>query len=468
LVLNNVLDLSKIEAGELIVENAPFNLRSLLTELVDMTSAQAGAKGIGLSMDVPDHLPRMLEGDAGRLTQILINLMSNAVKFTDHGTVMLKVLPLAVTPSCVSLCFVVQDTGIGISPEVQQRLFTPFSQADPSITRRFGGTGLGLSIVKRLTQLMGGEVSLESTPGLGSAFKVVLDFVPAPLEVAAALKTTSLSPVEQALIGVCVLVVDDSDINLEVTKRILESKGAKVLLANNGQEAFDLLDAQPQAVDVVLMDLQMPVLDGHDATRRIRRELKLLELPIIALTAGALSSELQRSAAAGMDDYLVKPFDAQSLVASILRHIASVGGPLARPRGEVHPTKLDSTPRWLEIEGIDSINARERLNGDFALFRSMLQRLLSEFADVSIPQAARDTATLKAHAGRMHKLKGSAGMLGATAIRRLADEAETACAAGEAQPSMLLATQLAAELQRLRQCSELALMGASTQVKGAS
>ena len=176
MVLNNVLDLSKIEAGELIVERAAFSLRSLLKELTDVMAVQADAKGIAFEIDAPDDLPGALEGDATRLNQILTNLLSNAIKFTERGGVKLRVRRLAATPKRVTLCFVVQDTGIGIAPEVQARLFAPFAQADASITRRFGGTGLGLSIVKRLVNLMGGEVGLDSTPGVGSEFRVVLDF----------------------------------------------------------------------------------------------------------------------------------------------------------------------------------------------------------------------------------------------------------------------------------------------------
>ena len=456
-VLNNVLDLSKIEADELIVERAAFSLRGLLDELSDMMAVQADAKGIAFEIDAPDDLPEALEGDATRLNQILINLLSNAIKFTEHGGVELRVRMLAATAKHATLSFVVQDTGIGIEPDVQERLFAPFAQADASITRRFGGTGLGLSIVKRLAGLMGGEVSLESTPGVGSVFSVVLDFSLASPDAVAQLEAPAVAPGEHALIGVRVLVVDDSDINLEVTKRILELEGAKVLLASNGQEAFDFLEAQPNAIDVVLMDVQMPVLDGHDATRRIRLELNLADLPIIALTAGALSSERQRATAAGMDDYLVKPFDAQALVASILRRVAPVRGQPVRPIDGMPDTRVLEAPPWPEIEGIDSTDARERLSDDFVLFRSMLKRLLDEFSDVSIPVAVEGPVELAVHASRMHKLRGSAGMLGAKAIHQLAGEAEVACAAGELERSVHLATRLVTKLQRLRELAAPAL-----------
>ena len=335
-VINNVLDLSKIEAGELIVERAAFSLRSLLKELTDVMAVHADRKAIAFEIDAPDDLPVALEGDAARLKQILTNLLSNAIKFTERGGVKLRVRGRAATATRITLSFVVQDTGIGIAPEVQARLFAPFAQADSSITRRFGGTGLGLSIVQRLVKLMGGEVGLDSTPGAGSEFKVVLDFARAAPEALARLEVSSAAPGEHALLGLRVLVVDDSHINRDGTKSILELEGAQVGLASNGQEAFERLQAEPGAFDVVLMDLQMPVLDGHEATRRIRLELGLADLPIIAVTADALRSQRQRAAAAGMNDYIIKPFDAQALVSSILRHVKPARDRLVR--------QLDATP----------------------------------------------------------------------------------------------------------------------------
>jgi PAS domain S-box-containing protein len=463
-LLNNVLDLSKIEAGELIIERHAFGLRSLLREVTEMMAVQAAAKEVAFEIDAPDDLPQVLEGDAARLKQILINLLSNAIKFTEHGSVKLHVRLLAATPNRVTLSFVVRDTGIGIAPEMQAGLFAPFAQADASITRRFGGTGLGLSIVKRLANLMGGQVSLESAPGVGSAFSVVLDFALASADVLAGLEAAPAAPGQRALLDVRILIVDDSDINLEVTKRILELEGAKVFLAQNGLEAFEFLEKKTHVIDVVLMDVQMPVLDGHDATQRIRLELDLADLPIIALTAGALSSERQRATAAGMDDYIVKPFEAQSLVASILRRVT-------RPRlyvQAIHAAPQPPVPAasaWPEIKGIDANDARVRFSDDFALFRSMLRRLLDEFSDVSIPVTAKDPAALATHKARMHKLKGSAGMLGAKAIHQLAGEAEAACASGEAKRAVRVALQLVGKLQGLRQSAACALAEPPTQAE---
>jgi PAS domain S-box-containing protein len=464
-VLNNVLDLAKIEAGELIIDRVAFSLRSLLRELGDVMAVHADAKGISFEIDAPDDLPGALEDDAIRLNQILTNLLSNAIKFTEHGGVKLHVRRLSATSKRVTLCFVVQDTGIGIAPEVQAGLFAPFAQADASITRRFGGTGLGLSIVKRLVDLKGGELTLDSTPGVGSEFRVVLDLELASPEGLARLKGTPSMPGERALRGLRVLVVDDSDINLDVTKRILELEGALVWLASNGQEAFEHIRSAPNSIDVVLMDVQMPVLDGHDATQRIRLELRMADLPIIALTAGALSSERQRATAAGMDDYLIKPFDPQTLVRSILRHVKPVSGP-ATGTTEVLPpqTPTPAATPWPELEGIDASDARARLCDDLGLFRSMLKRLLEEYIDIAIP-ADEDPLELAVHAGRMHKLKGSAGILGAKEIQKLAGEAEVACIAGEVVQAALFAARLAGQLQRLRQSAAPMLRAARLQAE---
>jgi PAS domain S-box-containing protein len=463
-VLNNVLDLSKIEAGELIVERSAFSLRGLLKELTDVMSIQADAKGVAFDIDAPADLPMAMDGDATRLSQILTNLLSNAIKFTEQGGVKLIVRQLAATPERVTLYFVVKDTGIGIAPEVKERLFAPFAQADASITRRFGGTGLGLSIVKRLVGLMGGEVGLESSPGIGSEFRVTLDFAVVSPQ-ALALHAPLAGAGEQALRGVRVLVVDDSDINLEVTRRILELEGAQVFLASNGQEAFECIQAEPRSIDVVLMDVQMPVLDGHDATRRIRLELRLAELPIIALTAGALSSERQRATAAGMDDYITKPFDAEVLVGSILRHVKPVIGHKGAPI-EAQRNAPPTSAIWTEIEGIDTNDARTRLKGDFDLFLSMLKRLLDEYSDVTMPAVTVDPLGLAVLSGRMHKLRGTTGILGAKEIYHLAGEVKAACDAGDLDRVSRLAANLAALLHRLQECAEPALNAASARSAG--
>ena len=501
-VINDVLDLSKIEAGEMTVERVAFSLPVLLHDLGEVMTVPADAKGIALDIaalgelniaalgelniaalgelniaalgdpnsSLAERLSHALDGDAPRLRQILTNLLSNAIKFTERGRVALRVLPLAVHADRVKLRFEIQDTGIGISPEAGARIFMPFAQADTSTTRRYGGTGLGLSIVKRLVGLMGGEVGFNSTAGQGSCFWVELTFGVASEE-AVAREEAPPAPIGRGLPGVRVLVVDDSDINLAVARRILELEGAAVTVAGDGQHAFDLLKAAPTDFDVVLMDVQMPVLDGHEATRRIREELGLRHLPIVALTAGALSSERQRATAAGMDDFISKPFHAKALIRSIRRHVQRAleastlqdapvwaSAALGTSGAEASRQEAARAVPWPEVEGIDTHDVRSRLGGDVALFRAMLKQLFTEFADIDqsaasdTAQGVRQASAQRAEsAARLHKLKGSAGMLGAKAIQELAGLAEMDCRAPAAATPRVpdWGPRLAAQLREL-------------------
>jgi PAS domain S-box-containing protein len=449
-VITDVLDLSKIEAGELVISRVAFDPPRLLADLYDTMRVHADAKGIVLQMDLGADLPLALEGDATRLTQILTNLLSNAIKFTERGAVTLIVRSITGTAAAVTLCFTVRDTGIGIAAEAQARLFTPFIQADESITRRYGGTGLGLSIIHNLAKLMGGTVDFTSTVGVGSEFRVVLDFARAEPKSLALEQPAALIRAERPLAGVRVLIVDDYDLNLVVTKRILEQEGAQVCSANNGKEACDQLQARPHSFDVVLMDVQMPIMDGYEATRRIRVELGLVNLPIVALTAGALSSERQRASAVGMDGFIIKPFDAPTLIANVLHHARSGRTPGAAPIEAQTEPPAEAADPWLEIDGIDTDDARGRWCDDWDLYRSMLARCLDEFSDIAVPAAISDSAALAIQESRLHKLRGGACMLGARTVQVLAADAQAACAAGDAAQAARLAEKLSTHMQVIR------------------
>ncbi len=323
-LINDILDLSKIESGELNLEVVPFSLGDVLDEVAGLLDDQASARGTRLTFDpIPSAVPNGLIGDPFRLRQILLNLLTNALKFTEAGEVGLAVrLVSQPEPASVQLRFEVRDTGIGMTPEVLGRLFVPFTQADQSTTRRFGGTGLGLSIVKELTDAMAGSVAAESRPGVGSTFSVELPFrVQAtrstPTDTAA--QAPAARPDGGWLAGVRALVVDDNDINLEVAAHLLETEGAVVSTGTNGADALAWLRDPAHRVDVVLMDVQMPVMDGNETVRRIRSEPALAGLPVVALTAGALQSEREQSLRAGMDDYLTKPLDLRQVVEVVLR-----------------------------------------------------------------------------------------------------------------------------------------------------
>jgi PAS domain S-box-containing protein len=463
-LINDILDLSKIEASELKIESAPFCPGSLLRELRELVSVQSDAKGIDFRLSLPSDLPLMVEGDATRLNQILLNLLTNAVKFTPSGSVRLDVSRVGGSAEVSRLRFTVRDTGIGMTEAQMNRLFTPFAQADASTTRCFGGTGLGLSIVKQLVQLMGGEIGVESHPARGSEFWVEIDFrLSAEMPLPERLEHHA-SPTGAALRGVRVLVADDSDINLEVAQRVLELEGAQVSLAHNGQEAVDHLLANPEGFDLVLLDLQMPVLDGFDACRRIRSGLGLQRLPIIALSASTLSSEMELAKRAGMNDFMSKPFDAAQLVARIRRWVplneASLSGPVVEPR------RAPPAAMWAEVEGIDMEEARQRLGGDYGLFCSMLKRLIGEFGSIGQTTSGSEPEDLPALGSRLHKLRGSAGTLGAKGLAHAASQVEKACRMEQTDQVRALLAVVEEEMKQLIQASALALQGHADQQSG--
>jgi PAS domain S-box-containing protein len=593
-VINNVLDLSKIEAGEMSLEDEPFDLPELVRDLGQMLAPQAAAKSIELLVQAAAALPRMVKGDASRLRQILTNLVGNAIKFTETGHVELQVFCTEVSSDRLRLRCTVQDTGIGIEPTALERLFTPFTQADASTTRRFGGTGLGLSIARRFIELMGGEIGVNSCVGAGSTFWieiplriardidgvlsarglrtliadsngdaperlvamaralgwspqvaetgeqllgimrktpanawpdvlilelhlhdmdahqliarleeecnqgelppviVVADLAQSYMDHERLMRTTdvllirpltssalfnsvnatvskrpdSLERVLQStnfdelhaqwLAGVRVLVVDDSDINLEVAQRILEKQGAIVTTCSDGLTALEHVRAHHRRLDIVLMDVQMPTLDGNEATRRIRADLQLKALPIVALTAGALVAERQRALEAGMNDFISKPFDPQALIRKVRRLVEEA-------RGEPIPmiildtqASVDPGDRPKLMASIDAGVVQQMFGDDLTLFHSLLARLLLEYADLAVPVhvSSEDQALRDQLAGRAHKLKGGAGMIGATEVMRLAGAVEKALNQGRSADGVEgLLRQLAASLTTLSEQS---------------
>jgi PAS domain S-box-containing protein len=320
-IINDILDFSKMEAGMLKIESMPVDLRTVLEESVEMMRERATGKGLDLRLIRAYTLPAECLSDALRLRQILLNLLSNAVKFTSSGTVSVEA-----DLDGNDLRFTIRDTGIGIAPEQMGNIFNPFEQGDNSTTRRFGGSGLGLAITDHLVRLMGGTISVTSTPDVGSCFTVRLPYTPARNENPGSDETLlAHAATAQALGGLRILVAEDIELNRAIMGEILSEAGATVSFAEDGEQAVDAVRRQgPEAYDAVLMDIQMPVMNGVDATRAIRKLAP--DLPVIGQTAHALPEERDACLAAGMVDHLAKPIDPKRLFATILRHVRHPSG----------------------------------------------------------------------------------------------------------------------------------------------
>jgi PAS domain S-box-containing protein len=563
-LLDELLDFSKIEAGKMTLDPQPFAVEQLLSELSMILASNLRSKQVELLFDIDPRLPPHLYGDAMRLQQVLINLGGNAVKFTEQGEVRLSIKVLALDAAKVTLQFVVSDSGIGIAAESQALIFSGFTQAEASITRRFGGTGLGLAISQRLVALMGGELKVASTLGQGSRFYFNLelplavlnpDQAPLPVQARHALRVlvvgdntneralyqamgeslgwevaladsgeaalaliqrqqktgldyeaifidwqmpgldgwqtsqqiralvpgtqvpliimvtahqqemllqrstaeqallngflvkpvtaamllsaltdawfgqtpptaVKLAPtaVSQRLAGMRVLLVEDNLNNQQIAGELLEGEGASVVIANHGQEALDTLAANADAFDLVLMDLQMPVMDGLTATRHIRQNMGLAHLPIVAMTANAMQSDREACAAAGMNEHVSKPFNLNHLVAVLRKQLGKGAAPLSPVVESVLPSSVSDAAA---MAGVDLEQALQFMGGHQELYEQALPVFLQNLAampeQLHVLMAQGDTQSA-AHA--LHSLKGSAGQMGASALAQEAAKGE--------------------------------------------
>ena len=442
-LINDILDLSKIEADRLELEHIPFRLDQVLDHIATMTSLKAEEKGLRFGFHLDPATPRHLVGDPLRLGQILLNLVNNAVKFTEQGEVAVKVSAESPAGAQVRLRFAVRDTGIGIQPAQQTRLFAAFSQADGSTTRRYGGTGLGLAISKKLADLMGGDIGVQSTPGVGSTFTCIL---PLSLDAAAdaeqevkllaGVLDVAAEP-RPSLTGARLLLVEDNDINQLVAREILEHLGLVVEIAGNGRQAVERLRAHPARYALVLMDLQMPEMDGFESTRLIRQELGLTDLPIIAMTAHALEDERRHCLAGGMQDHVAKPIDPPTLLAVLTRWLGSpareAAPPPAHPLGPALPVALpDVALPGIDLPGIDLPAALQRLGGSRELLLKLLRNFGADWSDVvdelHAALAAGDPNQARL---RVHTLRGVAANLSMVSVASAAAALEQALKAGD-------------------------------------
>jgi CheY-like chemotaxis protein/nitrogen-specific signal transduction histidine kinase len=415
-IINDILDFSKIEAGRMDFESSPFQPRLMLRELQDLLGPQAAAKGLAWRSGVADDVPEWLIGDAGRLRQILNNLLGNALKFTDQGEVAVAIACEQREGEIVRLRFTVRDTGIGMSAETMKHLFSPFFQAESTTTRRYGGTGLGLSISRKLAEMMGGSIECESTPGQGSRF-----FVTLPLRIDTATRHEApAAPGRPGLPEHChVLVVEDNATNQQVARQMLARLGIRASVAGNGAEALEILRRLPY--DLVLMDCQMPVMDGFAATRQIRggaAGTANVGLPIIAMTANAFAEDREQCLAAGMDDYLAKPVSMDALAASLGRWLGGdgAGAPAAVPA----PGPAAASVRLPEF---DADRLLDQLGGDRELAETVVDTVLTDLPPYLQTLAPLVAAEDWVAAGRaIHTLKGLTAQVGGVRLSgRLAD-----------------------------------------------
>ena len=438
-ILNDILDLSKVEAGKLSLESVDFSLALSLAKVADIISGQVEAKGLAYQVTMAPDLPPYLHGDPLRLEQVLLNLLTNAVKFTHEGRIGLAITLVETTAERLMLEFRVSDTGIGLSPKQYKTIFAPFVQGEHSTSRRYGGTGLGLSICRRLVTLMGGVIMVESEPGKGSVFSFTVRFQPASAteKQTPAPKNNELN----VLKGARLLLVEDNLINQQITRMQLTHAGLLVTVASNGREAVELTLPDVKPFDLVLMDIRMPEMDGYEATRRIRRQWSPEELPIIALTAHVLAEERRNCLDVGMNDHLAKPIDVAQLHAALCRWLKPRPGASELP--EVNIEAAVPEDGFRSLPGINYDDGLERLGGDQQLYWSLLRSFAAENRLVAQRlETLMNEGDLKSARLLVRTLRGGAGNLEIMELTATAEALERALVREESAAARLLMVDL--------------------------
>ena len=425
-IISDILDYSKIESGKLELENIDFNLDELISDLLSLIDVIAKEKKIIINTDIPKQYQANLKGDPLRLKQILINLCNNALKFSrKHSEILLFIDILEENKDTIIFCFAVQDYGIGITKEQQSKLFEVFYQADNSITREYGGTGLGLAIAKKLTTLMQGDIWLDSELDKGSTFYFTAKFEKQSKQTEG--KQNRKAEVLSSIAGAHILLVDDNVANQTLALSLLKKMGMHVCLAKNGREAVDLIDKQE--FDGVLMDCQMPEMDGYSAVRIIREKKHAQNIPIIAMTAGVLPGDKEKALLCGMNDYIAKPVNSKTLLQVIGKWIQ----PSQKQQCVSVNTLIDkksaaNIQKFPQIPGIDRLSSAEMMDNNIDLFTTILTLFYKSHNQfkMKFEQAvlANDVQQMLYLA---HSLNSSAGSISAHSLRSAVLRLELNC-----------------------------------------
>jgi PAS domain S-box-containing protein len=463
-LIDDILDLSKIEADKIAIENIAFDLRQTVEDVVRVLRVQSATKGLPIRLCLSPEIPSFVRGDAHRLRQVLTNLAANAVKFTEQGEVSLNVMLTDSSNGSVSVRFAITDTGVGVRPDRAAALFSPFTQADASTTRKYGGTGLGLAISKRLVEMMGGEIGVESREGEGSTFWFTVTFekqlgVPPNSEMEQSMVHRSAAvPVRYTNHGGSVegapkvaqariLVAEDNVTNRAVARAQLERLGFKADLVTNGYEVLEAL--QRGKYDLIMMDCEMPLMDGYEATHIIRGSLDR-QIPIVALTANAMSGDRERCIREGMDDFLAKPVDLDKLAKMLGKWC-----PGNDPAGEGNEAEqMNSAPA---VSAFSEELFLKRVMGDRELAAAITKGFVEDFPSL-IDELTKRIAASDRRETRLqaHKLKGAAATVAANGLRGVALEMETAAMAGHFDRLDVLVQRAVEEFERFKAALEQA------------
>jgi signal transduction histidine kinase/CheY-like chemotaxis protein/HPt (histidine-containing phosphotransfer) domain-containing protein len=455
-IISDILDFSKIEAGKLVLENRAFNLNTFITDVTDSLAALAAQKGLRLNHIAPDGPPVNVEADPVRLRQVLTNLLGNAIKFTNSGGVLLRVTSSLDVGDYESITFEVVDTGIGIAAHKQQQIFDSFSQEDGSTTRRYGGTGLGLSISKQLIEKMGGNITLQSESGKGSTFAFTLRLRADRKGAMTSIEDTfthvygeldsansAVSPLKGR-----VLVAEDNAVNQAVAAGLLETIGVESKVVSNGQEAVDAF--LTGKFDAVLMDCQMPSLDGYQATEEIRRiesRRHCEPVRIIAVTANVLVGDMEKCIAAGMDDYLRKPYSGEQLHAALAKILPPGESPAAHEQMADPGSNLGFPIPQLDGEAIDDQVLNSLASLPFASNKSLASQVIQTYMNSSLDLMTRlgeaiDRGDAECIRKAAHSLKSSSANVGAVRLAELCASIETSTRASDRASAVTLQGQI--------------------------